>query len=566
MAAPYPLKTWTLEGFRAIGDQTDFQLGGLNILVGANSAGKSSVLHSLLLAAQTLATPMADRPLVLNGPLVRLGLANDCVHEQTGNALTIAFSFCPSAIDLGRPVMEDVSQIDVRSKFVVAPDEANFNLAETKLVSHLRSDEPSRVHVRAFGRTQIESHETLVKEGADEGLANEYAGRIGIGVEGEIPEGAVGVYMRQFLPNTLAILINAYGAEVEDILRILRPRAGRLQLGVRARQTPLSEPVAVLLRRFVVETLGADEAIQLPSGTDLTPEALRRLPDRLLDGMRSKQPAVWFSEHTKELPFKGEVEGQMMVNILDASVDYVRWWFERRVFHLGPLRAAPQPLYGLPEAASGLSVGPNGEYTAAVLSTYGKRYAPVPMPDGAVRTVSLGAAVDQWMAKLGLLAAVKPRERGKYGYELNVEISGVDRPLDLTTVGVGVSQALPIVVLGLVSEPGALLLFEQPELHLHPDVQAELGDFFLALARSGRQLVVETHSEYLVNRLRRRQATDQDPDAADLTRLFFFERDGADAKVIPARIGQDGSMPDWPRGFLDTASRELEEMVRPHPK
>ena len=56
--------------------------------------------------------------------------------------------------------------------------------------------------------------------------------------------------------------------------------------------------------------------------------------------------------------------------------------------------------------------------------------------------MTLGKAVDEWMTKLGLLAAVKPRERGKYGYELDVEIAAVKRPLDLTTVGVGVSQAL----------------------------------------------------------------------------------------------------------------------------
>jgi predicted ATPase len=254
-----------------------------------------------------------------------------------------------------------------------------------------------------------------------------------------------------------------------------------------------------------------------------------------------------------------------MIGPLDTSVDCARYWFSNSLHHLGPLRAAPQPLYGLPEAASGASVGKNGEYTAAVLNTYGKKISTAPLPEGGTAMLSLAKAVDRWVNALGLLASVKPVELGKYGFELTVNIEGVERPLDLTTVGVGVSQALPIVVLGLISEPGATLLFEQPELHLHPDVQAALGDFFLALARSGRQLIIETHSEYLINRLRRRQVTDTEPDAADLVRLFFFERAGPSAKVIPTRIGSDGSMPGWPTGFLDTAAREIEATVLGQP-
>jgi predicted ATPase len=166
------------------------------------------------------------------------------------------------------------------------------------------------------------------------------------------------------------------------------------------------------------------------------------------------------------------------------------------------------------------------------------------------------------MQALGLLSGVRSEERGKLGYELRLSVEGVRRPLDLTTVGVGVSQALPIVVLGLISSPGALLLFEQPELHLHPDVQATLGDFFLALVSAGRQLVVETHSEYLINRLRRRAATNPELGVPDAVRLYFFERAGSAAKVQSARIGVGGSMPDWPSGFLDTAAREVRELAR----
>jgi predicted ATPase len=556
---PYPLKFWALQGFRAIRDKTDFHLGGLNVLVGANSAGKSSVLHSLLLTAQTLATPMADRPLVLNGNLVRLGLASDCVHEQTGQEITLGFGINPASVDLGRPVMNEVTQVDVHGRFAVVADESTtFRLSQSDFSAHLTE---GKAHLTVKARTQDEAEKTLLAEGADADLAKQHADGVGLGVSGDLPEKTVGVYPRQFLPNTLAVLVNAYVRELDDLLGVWRPRIGvRMREGTKA-QAALSQPVADLLRAFLQEVTGADAEHLLPPGQELTREYLNSLPDSVTDQIRRMPRTAWFNEHATDLPFKGEVENQMMVNVLDASVDYVRWWFSRHVRHLGPLRAAPQPLYGLPEAASGASVGQNGEYTAAVLTTYGKRVESVPMPNGKVEAVRLSTAVDRWVKELGLLAAVHPRERGKFGYELNVSIEGVDRPMDLTTVGVGVSQALPIIVLGLIADPGSLLLFEQPELHLHPDVQAALGDFFLALARSGRQLIIETHSEYLINRLRRRQVTDDDPDAAELVRLFFFERDGPSAKVTATRIGTDGSMPEWPQGFLDTAAREIQAMV-----
>jgi predicted ATPase len=100
-------------------------------------------------------------------------------------------------------------------------------------------------------------------------------------------------------------------------------------------------------------------------------------------------------------------------------------------------------------------------------------------------------------------------------------------------------------------------------LHLHPDVQAALGDFFLALARSGRQIVLETHSEYLINRLRRR-AAENSTDVPGLVRLFFFERQAGRTQVEKATIGPGGTMGGWPRGFLDTAAREVEAMALAH--
>lgn len=556
----FPMHSWTLGGFRAIREKTEFELGGLNLLVGANSAGKSSVLHSMLLTAQTLATPMADRPLVLNGSLVRLGLAEDCVHEAKEGEIQIGFGLVPTEEEANRPAMGEVARVEVSARFAALEKAADFNLVESKVTAY-GDEESAKATITVRERNRKQAEADLRRSDIEEKLASHYAEAIGQGATGDVPPKTVGVYARQFLPGSLAVVGNAYMRELSHFLmRWRRPPVGVRFSGER-RGLVASEPVADVIRAFLKDEYGPEKLAQLPSSGELSAEQLEVLPRKLLEPLALPRRNPWLVEHFEQMPFRGEVEQHNLGGMLDAGTAFVQRWFSKNVRHLGPLRAAPQPLYGLPEAASGNSVGQNGEYTAAVLSAYSKRLAPVPLPDGTVRRVKLGTAVDQWMAALDLLAAVRSHDRGKLGYELELDVEGVKRPLDLTTVGVGVSQALPIIVLGLISEPGTLLLFEQPELHLHPDVQASLGDFFLALARSGRQLMIETHSEYLVNRLRRRQKASPELEASELVRLFFFERSGSEAKVRHGRIGLDGSMPDWPSGFLDTAVREVEAMV-----
>ena len=153
----------------------------------------------------------------------------------------------------------------------------------------------------------------------------------------------------------------------------------------------------------------------------------------------------------------------------------------------------------------------------------------------------------------------------------------LERKVTLDAVGVGVSQLLPVLVLCLLSEPGGVILLEQPELHLHPALQQRLADFLIAVARSGRQLIVETHSEYIVSRLRRRIAEDttEEDDLLAMSKIVFAERDRQTGLTTyrevefsltgPSRSGRRGSSTkppkrsgrssgaaseSWPRGLL----------------
>src|SRR5579859_485217 len=147
--------------------------------------------------------------------------------------------------------------------------------------------------------------------------------------------------------------------------------------------------------------------------------------------------------------------------------------------------------------------------------------------------------------------AVKTEMAGQSGASWQIVHRDGQQPLPLSAVGVGISQILPILVMGLLAPSHTLLLVEQPELHLHPSVQARLGDFFLGLAKCNKQCLIETHSENLVNQLRYHivQADGQDKSAC---LIYFVDQDerGA-AKFEPIEISPQGNILNWPEGFFD---------------
>jgi predicted ATPase len=106
-------------------------------------------------------------------------------------------------------------------------------------------------------------------------------------------------------------------------------------------------------------------------------------------------------------------------------------------------------------------------------------------------------------------------------------------------------------------------MLEQPELHLHPALQQRLGDFLLACANSGRQLIVETHSEYIVSRLRRRIAAAPEDSLVSTVEILFAEKDEqGDTHFRPVRANEYGGIEEWPKGFFDQTASEAQEILR----
>lgn len=144
------------------------------------------------------------------------------------------------------------------------------------------------------------------------------------------------------------------------------------------------------------------------------------------------------------------------------------------------------------------------------------------------------------------------RKAGKHG-------AGPRR--NLIDVGYGVSQALPVLVELFRSDASQMLLLQQPEVHLHPSAQAALGTLFSETAAAGRQLVIETHSDYIVDRVLldvRDKRTDL---RAEDVSILYFEREDSDVRIHSIRVGDDGSVLDAPEGYRRFFKDELNRVI-----
>ena len=127
------------------------------------------------------------------------------------------------------------------------------------------------------------------------------------------------------------------------------------------------------------------------------------------------------------------------------------------------------------------------------------------------------------------------------------EDTGFHRPMH---VGFGLTQILPIVVAALAAKKDDLLIIENPEVHLHPAGQSMMGQFLGTVASAGVQVIVETHSDHLLNGVRRAvKSRTLNPDKVNIH--YFQPRDIEGSQVASPQIDVEGNISYWPKGFFD---------------
>ncbi|MDO4904953.1 MAG: DUF3696 domain-containing protein [Lautropia sp.] len=241
------------------------------------------------------------------------------------------------------------------------------------------------------------------------------------------------------------------------------------------------------------------------------------------------------------------------------------------IHYLGPFRHRPQRQHGW-DGQTPTSVGQMGEHTiGALLSAQaaGRRLA----CRAGEEPQRFGEFIAGWLQQLGIIHgfSVHPTDRHR-GFEVRIRTSPHLPEVPISDVGFGVSQLLPALVQAFYVPPDSTVWIEQPEIHLHPQVQAELADVFICAIQAtenglprNTQLVLESHSEYFLNRLQRRVA--EGSIEADQVAVYFCRRSGDHAELDPLRLNAYGEIENWPENFFgdemaDIAGRSLAALQR----
>ena len=166
-----------------------------------------------------------------------------------------------------------------------------------------------------------------------------------------------------------------------------------------------------------------------------------------------------------------------------------------------------------------------------------------------------------WLVRLGVVDALVLERQGRSRY-FEVIIEGEGRRANITDVGFGVSQVLPLLVLAYFVPRGATIIAEQPEIHLHPRAQVGLAELMVEVSRErGVQFLVETHSEHIFRRLQFLIA-DQKL-TSDQCRLYFVDRSkGRAAELRRLEVDDFGRVANWPEHFFGDAVGETGRQMR----
>jgi predicted ATPase len=139
----------------------------------------------------------------------------------------------------------------------------------------------------------------------------------------------------------------------------------------------------------------------------------------------------------------------------------------------------------------------------------------------------------------------------------------VSEPQKPQHVGFGLSYVLPVIVSLLMAEPGRLIIIENPEAHLHPRGQAELGNLIARAAAAGAQLFIETHSDHIINGIR--VAVKEGVLDEKQAQILFFDRITTEteqySKVTPIYFDKQGELSSYPIGFLDEWGNQLSKIM-----
>lgn len=246
---------------------------------------------------------------------------------------------------------------------------------------------------------------------------------------------------------------------------------------------------------------------------------------------------------------------------LDDNTEIVSLF--KSLTYLSADRLGPREMHALDASALYPTVGVQGEYAISRLLTCADQPV-LPQMCAASTPPTLFKQVEAHMGEM--FPGFKLQSHavaGSNAATLSLSICdsiGFVRPQN---IGYGLSYTLAIFIACLSAAENDVLIIENPEAHLHPQAQSHMGTFLAKVSASDVQLLIETHSDHLLNGVRKAVKAQDHPIKAENIKIYFFEsiKEDACARILSPTVDSNGKISEWPKGFFDQYDTDLETLI-----
>lgn len=611
-----------IKQFRSIQDQ-GVSLRPLTVLVGGNSSGKSTLHYALRMLVQAQQLQASTYKFPLNGPVISLGEFDEIKHfAPEGNVedevISFGVTFAQGSTSIQATEMDkkfsrfrnisfepdaslnEFSHVSVDIDLVKSSrtGESGAIISEIRVVltpTH-SGQMVSSFNLSNIGLTSFESHKNVNAQNIFESEAFEKENQIVESISGNYLQddddlqvvSAVTLrggipfkfYQNQPLIDAIFAGLLASGFQRKRRNSGRYPSGGRDGRGKYGRTPDKARRDDETILDFFIRRLST-----------IDPEAFIRLPDlgTVEFGRRIERILGLDQFDEEELRFFDEdIENQGHLLFLHRSLQDARWsqsvttpfdgvdveilndltqYLQKNISFLDGVRHQGNEISGYGTRGIEGDIGISAQFLTHVLFQ-SKSTSIVACPGLENEPgVVLSVALNHWVEKFQFGTSVDVKEQAGFGYRKEIVPLGLNTPVSLRAVGVGVDHAIPVIVRVLLSKPGETVVIEQPEIHLHPDAQLVMADFLISAAKTGRRLIVETHSELFALRIRRRVAEAKDAEKDLLKQTVGFVFAVRDAQTATSRyenveMTDDGGFEVWPEGFFDQQGEEAMEILK----
>lgn len=569
------IKKIIIDNFKSYDKKTEISISDLSVLMGANSSGKSTALQTLLAIKQTMECNSPDIDLLLSGKYVTLGDFDDVINDATRD--DISFGLIIDGEDRRENYGDD--SIEVMWHFSKGKDIVLSNMVfvisdnkiclrpdvEQHIYSVYVNDEKTSISIELHNLIRSKIFLNYNKE-----FNNIFYSFLNELYKSFFPgKKTVSFVRNKMIPYNIfdrlyfeiVLLHQDKNIDLRTITEDVRKTASSLKLLLEKysnyqnksfiNDANISPEWQINLLAVMIQELRIQEEI-----TDII-NCYKEKYNKCIE--KYDKNNVMYDEKTELQKFDTNEFGNIpwkdsIIEILMLYDELVNEIFGK-IFYLGPIREKPQGLYNIGFETIPKYVGTTGAYFASVLLREDKERNFV-LPNNEIEHMSLTDALDIWASHLNVANEINVEKNNSFGFSVSIEDTQ-SRKSDIMNVGIGTSQVIPVLISGLLSDIGEVLIFEQPELHLHPFSQSRLADFFVALVKNGRKVIIETHSEYFLLRMRY-QVLMENIKEQDVVVDFFQNKDGT--QVSLGKLTGYGGF-EYPDDFRDETQQLLDDLM-----